>query len=569
MRLVHLGVLAFLAGCSFDSASAIQVVDNSCSGDADCVQGICNQGFCVDVVGAAMQVTIEVVSPATEAQPNIPASWSFDAESVARTTTRDLTLPTTRTVIGVVRWEGERVPASLRFVRRLAPSALPLQPTPVEVDTLRDAAGGEGEDAYDYTTVLVAGETYDLVVSPSADIVSYDSNDPAPALRSLPPLYQTVIVEPAADPMEPLRFDVEYSPGLDAACADSQATLCTLEARVVSMEGDVEVAEPGLQVRAIGLESGAPVSSVAETDAEGRFSMRIGPESTGYLLRIGAPSAQGPFPSVSIDPETAFAEGLDQPIVVPRLAAVPYASFVRDVDGAPIPGATVRFTSGSLLDEAIDGISASFSTAVTTGADGAFAAQIFPSAYSVTVTPPEDVENGWGVLSVDIEVGEDPVLIEPFTVPPKVELVGVVESFQGNTFVGATISARARLSTESELMHRSQEAASGPGGDFRLQVDVGLYDVQVKVPSESGFPWLVEPALIVSEDLSRTYRLPPPIPIEGTLMASDGSPVFGARLRAYVLSDDGLVVRPIQVAETQSAADGSYRLLMAPSFGGE
>lgn len=568
MRLARLGFLTLLVGCSFDSASPLQIVDNSCSEDTDCVQGICNQGFCVDIVGASMQVTIEVVSPATEAEPNIPASWSFDAESVARTTTRDLSLPVTRTVIGVVRWEGDRVPASLRFVRRLAPSALPLSPVPVVVDTLREPAGGNGPDAYDYTTVLVAGETYDLVASPTSDLVSYDSGDPVAALRSLPPLYRTVVVEAGAAPGEPFRFDVEYFAGIDSPCATPTSVLCTLEARVVSLQGEEQVPEVGLQVRAIGTESGAPISSVAETDADGRFSMRIGPESTGYFLRIGAPTGEGPFASVSIDPEQAFADGLDEPIVVPRLPVVLYSSFVRDQSDAPIPGATVRFTSSNLLDEDAAAIAVSFSTSVTTGEDGGFEAQVFPGSYSVSVTPPNDVENPWAVLSVDVEVTENPIFIEPLIVPPKVALLGVVESFQGNTFVGATISARARLSTESELMHRSQETASGPDGDFELAVDVGLYDVQVKVPTASGFPWLVEPSLVVSENLSRTYRLPPPIPIEGSLTASNGNPVSGARLRAYVLSDDGLVIRPIQVAETQSREDGTYRLLMAPSFGG-
>jgi hypothetical protein len=49
-----------------------------------------------------------------------------------------------------------------------------------------------------------------------------------------------------------------------------------------------------------------------------------------------------------------------------------------------------------------------------------------------------------------------------------------------------------------------------------------------------------------------------------------GEVVPNALVRAYVLtSAEGAASRPIQIAETVSGEDGSYRLLIAPRLGDE
>lgn len=102
-----------------------------------------------------------------------------------------------------------------------------------------------------------------------------------------------------------------------------------------------------------------------------------------------------------------------------------------------------------------------------------------------------------------------------------------------------------------------------------MRLDAGLYDMYVKVPSESGYPWSVEPALPIEGNAARTYRLVPPIPIEGDVLASDGVTVPGTLIRAYVLFEDETSSRPVQVGETTSDENGSYRLLIAPNLAGE
>jgi len=142
-----------------------------------------------------------------------------------------------------------------------------------------------------------------------------------------------------------------------------------------------------------------------------------------------------------------------------------------------------------------------------------------------------------------------------------------VTTFNDEGAAGVTVLARARQSIETETMNRSQEVVSEEGGAFRMRMDRGLYDMHVKIPSETGFAWLVEPALLMDDDVLRNYRLAPPIPIQGLLLSSGSAPVSGAQVRAYVVTLQGGVSRLLQVAETTTDEEGNYRLLIAPRLG--
>ena len=172
-------------------------------------------------------------------------------------------------------------------------------------------------------------------------------------------------------------------------------------------------------------------------------------------------------------------------------------------------------------------------------------------------------------MTCEAVVGEEISATDTLIVPSKVKLFGSVITFKEEAVAGVTITARARLSGTIGSLHRSQEAVSDLLGGFAMNMDVGLYDMHVKMPSETGYAWLVEPALAMSDDLVRTYRLDPPVSIEGLLRASDGTPVPAALIRAYVLADDGVTKRPVQVAETVADEEGRYRLLIAPRLGDE
>ncbi len=135
-------LLLVLVGCSFESPATTETVENRCGGDADCLVGVCNGNICIDDSNASVEVAVEVVGGVSKAQGAVPASWAFRAEPFTGSSIRDLVLPPTREVRGTVRWDGLRVPAMIRFVRRMANAVEPLQPVPVETDTLRDPVEG-------------------------------------------------------------------------------------------------------------------------------------------------------------------------------------------------------------------------------------------------------------------------------------------------------------------------------------------------------------------------------------------------------------------------------------------
>ena len=560
-------LLLVLAGCSFESPTTTETVENRCGSDADCLVGVCNGNICIDDSSASVEVAVEVVGGASEAQGAAPASWAFRAEPFTGSSIRDLVLPPTREVRGTVRWDGLRVPAMIRFVRRMASAVELLPPVPVETDTLREPAEGAEPPGYDFSTVLVAGETYDVVVLPTSDTVTTPADTSAPAIRSLPPLYLETSVE-GGDPIEPFRFDIFFPADLESECTENRKTGCTFSREIVSFDGEVELAEAGLQVRAVDEASGRVVSSIGETDASGRFAIRIGDKTPNYLIRVTSSAGAELFPAVSIDPDIPLASD-DEVIRIPRLNPVQFTGRVRDEAGTAVPGATVRFLSNSVFDGSQLGLQGSFSGSATTNEDGSFGLGLLPGFYSVTVTPPDDLESSWGVLSSEALVGDEITLAEALIVPSKVELFGSVSTFKNEAAPGVTVVARARAGAESASLYRSQETVSNSLGRFTMRMDIGLYDLQVRVSSENGYAWLVEPALAVDGDLARTYPLDPPIAVEGLLQASDGTAVPDALIRAYVLTSDGSSSRPVQVAETMSDDQGNYRLLIAPHFGAQ
>lgn len=568
MRSWPILALAVLVACSFDSAT-VATIDNSCAGNADCTQGVCDGSICVDGSATSVVLAIEVLRGSAETQVVSPASWAFAAQPASGSSSRDLLLPATRQVVGTVRWNGSPVPATVRFVRRMDDGLAPLAPAPIEVDTFRDPSAVDGSSGDDFSTILVAGETYELVVLPSSDMVMVPAQEPAPAIRSLPPLYLTYPIA-EGDPSEPFRIDLSFPAGLSDDCTANRNTGCTFRAAIYSRddEDQVDLPEAGLQVRAIDKQTGRVVSSIAETDVDGSFTIRLNNDASDYLIRITSSAGGAPFPAVSVDPNLLFVNNpLEKLIYIPRLAPVQVSGSVRDEIGRAVPGATVRFLSKKVFGGLQLGLEGTFSASATSNEDGSFGAELLTGFYSITVTPPEDIANNWGIHYVDAAVDEGLTDLGALRVPGQINLFGSVSTFRDEAAPGVTVLARARPAAEPSSVHRSQEVVSDDLGDFGMSVDIGVYDVQVKLPAESGFAWLVEPGLQMSlaeGDRQRAYRLEPPVAVNGFIRNSAGEAVPNALVRGYFFDQGNGESRPIQVAEAVSNEDGSYRLLISP-----
>lgn len=562
---VSLAVLcAALVGCSFGSNELVTLV-NGCNGEGDCARGVCDQGICIDDSSSEVTVAVQVLRGASESQGAIPASWTFAPESFSRVSERDYTLPPIRQVVGVVRWQGAPVPATLRFSRRMGEAVSTLSAVPVEVNTFSD--GGEaGPGNVDYSTVLVVGERYDVAVVPTSDVIQ-TADQPAAAIRSLPPIYTSVELDDVVDGA--FRFDVQFPDALDVECGVSQLFGCTLTGTVLSFDGQIQTPAIGLQVRAIEKESGRVVSSIGETSQFGDFAIRVSDQAGPYVLRVTAGAGSDPFPSVSVDLDLAFInDPAQRRILVPSAEPVRSSGAVRDEEGRSVQGATVRFTSNEIFEQSELGLAGTFSATTTTTGDGSFSLELLPGLYDVIVTPPEDMNNAWAPLAAQAFIADD-VALADLVLPSQIGLSGSCATFAGDPASGVAIVARAR--GEIGELQRSRLTATDLEGAFRMTVDPGRYDMLIKVADATGYPWLVEPELVMSREMGATmrdYTLPPPIVVRGTLRASSGAVISGAAIRAYIFENDGGNAYPIQVAETVSAPDGSYQVLISPTLDG-
>lgn len=571
-------ILCLFAGCGFSSDDGSFAPGNDCAESEDCAQGVCDAGFCVAMSTAPVRVVIEVLRSPSDANLATPASWLFQPNVFSGSTTEDLMLPGTRTVEGNVRWKGERVPATVRFIRHLDDQQAAVAPVVVEVDTGSVSAtvvdGGSG--GFDYNTKLVVGQTYDVVVLPGNDAL--DNEAGAPAIRTLPPIYGTLEI-PGVVTAEPIPLDFEFPAALDDECAAGQFVGCLLTGRMLSFDGELPSPASGLQVRAVERDTGRLLSSIAETDPDGNYAIRVPAEAGSYFIRVTSSAGSvDPFPSISLDPDVVFEEDpVGRTVFLPRIETVNFSGSVQDSDSRLVPGATVRFESRGIFDDTALGLQGEFRASATTGTDGRYSLGLLPGAYDAVVTPPDDSEDAWAPTAAEVVVLEglpDPGSEEPITLESQTVLSGTCTTFAGNVASGVTVAARARTAIGG--LQRSRETVSAESGEYELKVDGGLYDLFIKVSESTGFPWLVEPQVLVDPadgPEQRDWELPPPIVVRGTVTTFIGTEMGGAPIRAYVLIEDegalvsGRPLRALQVAETTSAEDGTYQLLIAPTVG--
>jgi CheY-like chemotaxis protein len=114
-----------------------------------------------------------------------------------------------------------------------------------------------------------------------------------------------------------------------------------------------------------------------------------------------------------------------------------------------------------------------------------------------------------------------------------------------------------------DVAPRGASGLTASDGHLRASADSGTYNLTVRFPESSGFPWLVKPRVALPLAESGSLRVSLPVEVNGTafdlpLGGPRGNPLVGARIQAFALSGGTYV----PVASTTVDARGSYRLLL-------
>lgn len=248
-------------------------------------------------------------------------------------------------------------------------------------------------------------------------------------------------------------------------------------------------------------------------------------------------------------------------------------------------GLLVSLRSSALaLNSLPQGISASFSVSTTAKREDdrtqSFCTRVMPGDYVVLVTPPATANcEIFAERRQIVTASDEPDALE-LRMPAK--LNGKILDSEMLPIANATIDAIAlgidttMMLAENDLtvptFNRSRQTASGANGAFSFYVDVGVYDLIVKPPAQSGFAWQIQPGLNVggsrSEDFTTRVELGAPALIEGNLRYEDNSgkgSLAGAEVHAYTVEDDKTPnARGVEIAHTQADENGNVVLFVSP-----
>ena len=570
LRTGLLGALV-LAGsaCSF-VMDASPGATNRCTASTDCRGSVCDvaRGICVAPGGGpALRIGLEIAVPSaagTSASVSavapfvVDATHPLDLRSCASAGS-SVCIPETVMVTGWLRRaDGTPVDADVVFVPA---SVIPGRNAPTVTVSAHDASVALGGVDYDYIADLAGGVRYDVLVRPrGAD----------------------------ADTLPPMRLPAP----VEAPASGTLVVSLTYPELLATQSGVLIDAAylplAGVTVQAIDPDhGGAVVSTTALSgddtapDGPGSFTLVLSPNTTRYVLRVGGVTLPGeaPSPAYDVDPMYLFPDALGRAqVLVPQLRTIVYEGSVN-VEGdalARVEGATVEFRASELLDVRTGATGVYRTTPVTTGADGSFQALLVPGTYEVVVRPPStETAAELGVYATSLTISDttpDVLAGQAFELPPRFTYGGSVTTADGRHIAGASVQASARGVDPTgglELamrFNRTSTTSSDDTGAFTMPLDRGLYDLAVKPPMGSGFPWVIVRDVEIHSTIGSFVRevvFDAPVALGGTLIGAHEQPIEGAEIRAYALIDvPDLGQRSVEVARATSAADGSYELLL-------
>lgn len=547
--------LLALGGCSFDSPDVTRL-RNTCVIDTDCgAGGRCGpEGMCLS--SRTTTLLFEVVPPPVADLPGLPQP--IGAAETTGFDNLELTVRQPVDLFGAIRAPSLGHPYASAVPARVTAELLDGIPgVPARVTTAAlsaPVAPSESLDGLDmsYRVTVVPGHQYLLTFQPAED-----------AERLLPPVQEVVDVHDQSQ-----RVDLEYPEALRE-----------IALRIVDHDG---VPVSGLAVRALGGRGSARLSTVSVSDEAGEVRLLMSPTAPELPTFQIEPTVTGTLTPTYTIPTLGLGLADDGLRLVPLpepTGSVWYRGTVVGTERngmiVPAAGASLTFTNTGLGDPA-RGMMGTLRVVTTTDATGAFEVRLAPSAtpYELAIVPAAEGDSG--VLVQHTTIAQPPpsgvVMGQEFALPLRAALGGRVLAPDARPVANVTLEARPRTSLSAasgslaEQLARSTNAATDADGAYRMLVDPGTYDVLVRAPVDSGFPWAILRGLEVrAATATQDITLPAPVPVGGFVRDAAGAAVAGATVNVYSLEQEpDAPPRTWLVGSARSAADGGYRLL-APS----
>jgi hypothetical protein len=584
-KLACLAVLALtLWGCEFEQVDQAGPAElNTCTVSADCgSESECVGGMCIaSEADVPLSVLLQVTPVRGMTEDGMaPSPVLLRPLEVTGPMDEPIEVPRRERLVGSVRDGQGALHAEVRFTPQ---STLPgvLDPS-ISVTT----AGFQTDDEWDFGVELSRSVDYRVVVRP--------------ADGRYPPFRTTL----RAGEGPPLKVDYNQD-----APAPVTLPLRTQVVRIADAPDDRT-----LIVRAFDVSTGEPVSSTEKVE-NGEVALRFSPDTAPWRLEIRAEQSYAPthgveqgelgcdedtpvYPVFSALQEDLAIEDdgaieLELPEPPPRIRYEGTVAVCEQPGVRPVGVTELSMTlrSSALLLEDPNGLTASFDATTTVRFDEEsdslrFCVQLMEGEYDVVVTPP--AETGCGLFAERrlIKAPDDKAatgaLLE---LDRSAWLQGRLKTRELAPLAGATVDAIAQARADSVMLadddpsvtryNRSQQTTSDDNGAFRVAVDLGSYDVIVKAPSGSGYPWLVRYDVGIGArgvEFPSVIDMLAPITLQGSLAYpgddTDIEDAFAdAEVTAFAVLDAGTPdARAVPIGKTVADAEGRFMLLLPPSL---
>lgn len=422
------------------------------------------------------------------------------------------------------------------------------------------------------------------------------------AIFQIPPATYDLYLVPAADegcPIPPiLRTGLELS---------GQLSILSIELPPTNRIGGTFSADPSLDLSSWTLQvvearSGLRVSTTAGLLPAGEGLWSVGTPFNGGLapLEYYRPSGPGGAPVGGLFLVLSPPPGLLAPRLAWELASIDlFGTGQISIDMGKFSLSSVQIelrteralgptgqrawvwvesvlTPGA-LPEAPEGAIASVALGpLATDAQGGLSLSVPPGRYSVSAAAAslEPLDLGKNSFEFLPDALDPSLPLAGFSValppPPRVE-IPVLSATSSSAFAGVSFELSTAPLTSSlrslfgltGVLPRGNAGLTAQDGVLRASPDSGVHDLVVRIPTASGFPWLVKPRVALPLEAPGALRVSLPVEVQGRILDPALAnplerPFAGAWLRAFALVDGAY----LPVAAAPLEPNGTYRILL-------